>query len=360
MVGEARVIQKVVCLLNGVFDQPLQDLGGLTPLEKAQTPTLDGLVHQGRLTTRELSKWGGHETALFGLLTGTLGPRGLGCACFEAAALGYRLTPNQVAYSVRFVSTADGVVVDVDNQLLNDAEGGACCRLLNKELGALGFHWIHVEGPKALLISDSPSLREAEDFKQGWSPWSCIGNSWLDQLPVVDEELRSQFLDVQEKLQAQELNELRFDLEEDPVNGLLLYDGGAWPRVDAAVPNGQCLWTSSRQSAGVAKICGVPCHYFGKEFQRFDHVREGLKNIEEGKHGAPHLIWELPYLWQSTYKGDLLEKIKTIEWLDQNLLRPLWERLHGSGVELELTALRHSDIRKGAVAPGPVQVLTLS
>jgi 2,3-bisphosphoglycerate-independent phosphoglycerate mutase len=106
----------VVCVPDGCADEPIDALGGRTPLEAASMPTLAKLAARGEVGRAAVIPTGlppgsdvgnmsilGYDPALFHT----------GRAPIEAAALGLRLRPDQVAYRCNLVTIgADGTMVD--------------------------------------------------------------------------------------------------------------------------------------------------------------------------------------------------------------------------------------------------------
>ncbi len=298
-------MSEVLCLIPGLIDVPLEDLGGLTPMQKAPTPTLDSLPLEEVISETP----GGFESAFLKLLgVGNLeeGARGP----LEAASLGFSLAPHQRAFSARLLSSGEGVIVDVSDQLLSDEEGRAFFKALPGLFLPLG-------GPRAVYITSNKEIEEQREC----NPIALQGSPWKSRLP---ESLAHSF---EEALVAHEINELRFDLEERPVNGVLLSEGGAAPAWSVQPEYADTLLcTSSAVMHGAARSVGMQIWRLPLEERRFDNIALLLKELPERLKRHSTVILDLPYLWQSTYEGNLREKVKSIEWLDRHFLAPLSER----------------------------------
>lgn len=370
----------LVLLLTGLTDAPLQDLGGLTPLQKAHTPQLDQLAREGGCFSAIPPKGGGVETSLLSFL-------GIeeetSAAPVEACALGLPLKGDETLYCARLVSAGGGAIVEVGDELIGDKEGALLCAALTDEFKGEGVCFVHVKGPKCLVVIENsfgvhvhggsplpgglgPALsmegttpREHLPFGPipgpGPSPFEVVGQSWKALLP---KKIRSKLGKLLERastcLAEHEVNQLRADLEEVPVNALWVSEGGQRPNWMES-PQGfeGCeIWCSTSVIQGVAKGLGIPCKELGRSL-RMDREIESLLRQLQGQ--LPEtLIIELPHLWESTYKGDLLEKIKRIEYLDRHLIGPLAQSSH----TLSLLPLRHTDIRIGHVVEGCVPVVS--
>lgn len=340
----AAFMARVICILNGLFDVALQDLGGMTPLEKASTPTLDQLAQEGEWLRVRPASGTRMETALLDFLGGDEDGETILAGPLEALSLGRRLSEDEMAYSLRFVACGEAVVVDVGDHLLNDSECRTLCAALSGEMREL---W-PLGGARALLIvprqfqGGAPSIDAVE----------ALGHSYVDLAP--DPGLRPLLVEMGQQLQSHSINDLRLDLEEDLINGCLLYAGGwkqEW-RSRYLQPHGMSCFSVDPLVQGVVRGLGMDLIQLPKEHRRFSYIKSLMGRLDEYLELGKDFLFDIPYLWQSTYKGDLLEKIKTIEWLDKHWLDPLWQSCKKGGHELYVLALRPTDIRVGAMREG--------
>lgn len=108
--------RKILLILDGAADDPVDSLGGRTPLEAAATPHLDALARQGEVGLAQTVPpefTAASDVANLMLLGHD--PRGVytGRGPLEAAAMGVRLDPGEIAFRVNTVSlTEDGRMKD--------------------------------------------------------------------------------------------------------------------------------------------------------------------------------------------------------------------------------------------------------
>ncbi len=319
----------VTVLLPGLCDRALHDLGGVTPLEKAVTPFFAACIQEPFSPPES----GGLETALLSLLGIT--PEKVALGPLQAAALGFRLAPHQFAYSLRLLSAGEGAIVDVSDTLTSDSEGKSFCQALNQVGGGTA---LHAQGPCGVWITD-----EEGEPNAGLNPIDLLERPWKPLLP-----LPGMADPMEEALASHEINALREDLEERPINGVLLTDGGTqqtW-QLEGSPPT---LIASSPLLRGVGKCCGMEVRQPPKEKKRLDSLPWILSQM---RHAEEEMIVEIPHLWQSTYEGNLREKVKTIEYLDAHLLEPAKQQ----GVTLIVHPLRQTDITHGTTTAGHVPV----
>ncbi len=101
----------VICVPDGCADEPLAALGGRTPLEAAAMPTLAGLAARGEVGRAAVippKMAPGSDVGNMSILGYDPSRYHTGRAPIEAAALGLRLRPDQVAYRCNLVRVGDG------------------------------------------------------------------------------------------------------------------------------------------------------------------------------------------------------------------------------------------------------------
>lgn len=106
-------MKHVVVILDGAAGWPLAELGGKTTLQAASTPHLDALARAGRLgLARTVPE--GEEPSSSAACTSILGYDPIadyvGRGAIEAASMGIRLQPGQVALRVNTVTIIDGLM----------------------------------------------------------------------------------------------------------------------------------------------------------------------------------------------------------------------------------------------------------
>src|SRR5690554_5018392 len=97
----------IVLLGDGMADEPIEELGGKTPLEYARTPRMDALARAGRLGLAETIPPGFHpgsdvaNLSVFGYDPATCYS---GRSPLEAASMGVALGPDDVAFRLNLVN----------------------------------------------------------------------------------------------------------------------------------------------------------------------------------------------------------------------------------------------------------------
>ncbi|MCD6461116.1 MAG: 2,3-bisphosphoglycerate-independent phosphoglycerate mutase [Thermoplasmata archaeon] len=110
---DVRKIVLVVC--DGMGDRPVEDFGGKTPLEHANTPNMDLLAREGSTGVVDIIAPGvtpGSDTAHLSLLGYDAREIYTGRGPFEAAGAGLEVRPGDVAFRCNFATLEDGVIID--------------------------------------------------------------------------------------------------------------------------------------------------------------------------------------------------------------------------------------------------------
>lgn len=136
----------VVCVPDGASDEPLTELGDRTPLEAAVLPNLAALAARGevgRAATIPAGMAPGSDVGNLSILGYDPARFHTGRAPIEAAAMGLRLEPDQVAYRCNLVTVGeDGTMVDFAGGHPTTDDAGAVIAALQKEFGDddISFH----------------------------------------------------------------------------------------------------------------------------------------------------------------------------------------------------------------------------
>jgi 2,3-bisphosphoglycerate-independent phosphoglycerate mutase len=132
-------VKYVICVPDGCADEPLDALGGRTPLEVASTPTLDRLAARGEVGRAAVIPPGmppGSDVGNMSILGYDPARYHTGRAPIEAAALGLKLRPDQVAYRCNLVTVGrDGTMVDFAGGHPSSDEAAEVIRALDDALG---------------------------------------------------------------------------------------------------------------------------------------------------------------------------------------------------------------------------------
>ncbi len=129
---------------DGMADDPLEELGGLTPLEAADTPHMNALAGKGlvglvRNVPPDMSP--GSDVAVMSVLGYNPARYHTGRAPLEAPAIGVDLEPGRIAYRMNLVTIADGQMADFAAGHISSNEAAVLVEALQATLGSIEFRF---------------------------------------------------------------------------------------------------------------------------------------------------------------------------------------------------------------------------
>ena len=133
----------IVILGDGMADEPLQELGGKTPLEYARTPAMDRIAREGAsglLKTVPEGFEAGSDIANLSILGYDPATCYTGRGPLEALSMGIDLHERDVAYRANLVTIRDGVMEDFNAGHISSAEGAALLHDLAPRLSRAQVH----------------------------------------------------------------------------------------------------------------------------------------------------------------------------------------------------------------------------
>jgi 2,3-bisphosphoglycerate-independent phosphoglycerate mutase len=352
-------------------DEPLAELGGMTPLEAAVTPMLDELSPKSRLgMVRTIPQGMSPGSDIANLAVLGFDPRRCytGRSPLEAISIGIDIAADDVALRLNLVtlSAPTGVSSDGDTDfgdlVISDHSAGD---ITTEEA------YILLEALKSGLANDDKSMEEGGDsyldadfdfsihtgtgyrhcllWKKGavlplTPPHDVLGQTIISHLPTDP-----RFLSLMKKsyriLQNHPLNQARREVGKNPGNCIWFWGAGTKPRLtDFYTKTGQKGIVVSAvdllKGIGLAAGMNVPTvpganatintNYAGK----VNTVLRALLN-EDCDFAFIHI--EAPD--EAGHKGDLAEKIRAIEYVDQKVVAPLYQRLQESGLHFRLLVM---------------------
>ena len=132
-------MKTIIILGDGMADNPIEQLGGKTPLQYAKTPYMDMLARMGRtgrLVTVPQGFPPGSEVANTAILGYNLEEVYEGRGPLEAASIGYEMRPDDLALRCNIISVRDdGTIKTHNGGNLTTEDAGPLIDLLNNTIG---------------------------------------------------------------------------------------------------------------------------------------------------------------------------------------------------------------------------------
>ena len=347
----------IILIGDGMADNPVPELGGLTPLEAAKTPTMDELAARsvvGQVRTVPIVSVPGSDTAILSICG--YDPRSYytGRAPLEAAGAGVSLVAGDVAYRCNMVSLEGENVYE--NKIIVSHNGGSIdgetAKILMRDLLAEPAFAEVMERAK-MRIEVSPSFRhiavQSGAEVSGLAtipPHDHLGEETGALMPKggPSKELTELMRLSHEFLKGHPENEQRIAKGKLPANGLWFWAEGTV----AALPSFAELFgkTGFVVSAvplvwGIGALAGLDKTIVPGANGELDTNYEGkAKAVISGlKSGYDFALMHIEAPDECTHMGDLSGKIEAIQRLDERALRPLLQGLDKLGDDYRLVIL---------------------
>jgi 2,3-bisphosphoglycerate-independent phosphoglycerate mutase len=318
---------------DGAADEPLNELGGKTVLEIAETPNMDKISTQGRLGQVNTIPKGmepGSDVAQMSLLGYNPLTFYTGRAPIEAVARNIQLSPNDWVFRCNLVTICDGKMEDHSAGHISTEEGSKLIKDLNEQLGGESFRFYPGVSYRHLLV-----FKDADFDVKTYPPHDYIGTAVEKILPrgkgadiLIDLIARSQQLFINH-----DINKIKKDLGENQVSSIWLWGQGKKARMESFKKrfgiNGAAI-TAVDLVRGLSMLIGfdllnvpgatgfVDTNYQGK-------ASAAIKALD--KYDLVFIHIEAPD--EASHNGSIEMKKKAIEQIDKYIVGPVLEALQG-------------------------------
>jgi 2,3-bisphosphoglycerate-independent phosphoglycerate mutase len=348
-------MKHIIILGDGMADLPVERLGGKTLLQYAHKPMMDQLAREGqcgRLITVPEGFPPGSEVANTAILGYDLNKVYEGRGPLEAASIGYEMADDDFAIRCNIITLADGkiithnggnletedarVLIDYLNEKLakpiNEREG---CERVKFITGIQYRHLLVIKGGNKHIVCAPPHDHPNEE-------WRELLVKAEDKAPVEAGRLSAQqtadlinemILKSQDLLAKHPFNLARAQKGERLANSIWPWSGGYRPSMETLMQQYPQIKSGTVISA-VDLIRGIG-HYAGLEIVEVPGAT-GLANTNyEGKaQAAIEALKHNDFVFvhveasdEAGHDGDLDLKLKTIEYLDQRLITPIYKEV---------------------------------
>ncbi len=329
-------------------DNPIEKLGGKTPLQYAKTPYMDMLAKEGRtgrLVTVPEGYMPGSEVANTAILGYDLDKVYEGRGPLEAASIGYEMDPLDLALRCNIICVReDGTIKTHNGGNLTTEDAGPLIDLLNEKLGSDRVKWISGIQYRHLLI-----IKGGSKYIQCAPPHDHPNEQWRPLL--VKPEPGKENLKEEGRMTPQEtadlLNDLILRSQEVLVNATLNQERAKqghdlaniiWPWSGGYRPAMQTLGEQYPQIKSGAVVSAVDLirgigHYAGLDIIEVEGATGLWDTNYEGKTAAAienlrtkdFVFLHVEASDEAGHDGDVDLKVKTIENLDSRMIGPIFE-----------------------------------
>lgn len=313
------MMKYLIVLGDGMADEPLDELGGRTPLEAANTPHMDRIAREGAMGLIRTVPEGyqpGSDIANLGVLGYDVKTCYTGRGALEAASMGIELGPVDMAYRCNLVTIKDGVMEDFSAGHISSAEGAALLQSLNEYSGEADAIFYPGVSYRNLMVA--PGGRGVESTP----PHDIVGQKIDPYLPSgPDRELIVSLMEKSSRVFADHpVNQERISAGKKPATHIWPWSSGRRP----AIPLFADRWGKKGGMISAVDLLNGIARYAGMEIIRVPGATGFLDTDYDAKaRYAIDALKQLDFLYlhveapdEAGHMGDLNEKILAIERVD--------------------------------------------
>ena len=340
-------MKHIIILGDGMADLPVERLGGKTLLQYAHKPMMDQLAREGRcgrLITVPEGFPPGSEVANTAILGYDLNKVYEGRGPLEAASIGYEMADDDFAIRCNIITLEDGKIITHNGGNLETKDGDVLIKYLNQHLGServrfiTGIQYRHllvIKGGSKHIVCAPPH----DHPNEAWRPLlvQAEKNAPIEKGRMTAQEtadlLNDLILKSQQLLANHPFNIERAKRGERQANSIWPWSGGYRPSMETLMQQYPQVKSGAVISA-VDLIQGIG-KYAGLRIIKVPGAT-GLANTNyEGKaQAAIEALEKDDFVFvhveasdEAGHDGDLELKLKTIEYLDQRLIAPIYNKV---------------------------------
>lgn len=330
-------MKHIIILGDGMADEPISALDGQTPLQYAVTPGFDFLAKNGVSGTLNTVPDGfapGSEIANLGILGYDVRKVYEGRGSLEAASMGVKIADDEVAMRCNIICVENGRIKNHSAGHISTDEASLLIDALQKELGSdtVSFHCgvsyrhlLKIKGGKKDLKCTPPHDVPGADVE------SVLPEALTDEAVPTCEMLVDLMKRSNDILMNHPVNRRRIEAGKDPANMIWPWSPGYRPSMSTlkelyGINKGAVI-------SAVDLIKGIG-HYAGLDVIEVEGATGLYDTNYEGKAKAAidALKGDYDFVFlhveasdEAGHEGDVDLKVRTIEYLDKRIVRPVIE-----------------------------------
>lgn len=353
-------------------DLPVEQLGGKTPLQYADKPMMDRLAREGRtgrLITVPEGFPPGSEVANTAILGYDLNEVYEGRGPLEAASIGYEMAEDDFAIRCNIITIEDGRIITHNGGNLQTEDARVLIEYLNEHLandpeiverygkdrvkficGIQYRHLLIIKGGNKNIICNPPHDHPNEEWRPLLvSPAPIVSGSPADKTRLSPQETASLLNDLilksQELLAKHPYNVAKAAKGERQANSIWPWSGGYRPSMQTLMAQYPQVKSGSVISAvdliqGIGKYAGLKIVKVPGATGLADTNYEGKAQAAiEALKTDDFVFVHVEASDEAGHDGDVNLKVKTIEYLDQRLIKPIVEAIEQTGAPVCVAVL---------------------
>lgn len=338
----------IVILCDGMADEPLEELGGRTPLEAARTENMDRLAGSSEIGMVQTVPDGmapGSDTANLSVIGYDPRKYYTGRSPLEALSIGAPMEPSDVSFRCNLVTLSeeetdyeDRHILDHSSGEISTGEAAELIRALGEGLKKDGYTFYVGTSYRHLLIQKNGTVVELT------APHDILTKRIGEYLPEND-VLREMMVKSYDILKDHPINVKRRAEGKNPANSAWFWGAGTRPMltsfeekngVKGAMISAVDLLKGIAAGAGMHNIIvegangGLNTNYSGK-------ADAAVKALTEDGFDFVYVHIEAPD--EMGHQGSMERKIQAIEKIDEKIIGPVNRALDAAGTAYRMLIL---------------------
>lgn len=337
----------IVVLGDGMADEPLEALGGKTPLEYAQTPCMDSLASMGHMGLVQNVPSGmapGSDVANLSVLGYDPKRSYSGRSPLEALSVGVKMEPDDVIFRTNIVTLTEEEPY-AEKTILDHSSGEIATKDADVLMNAIRSAF----NSETVQFYTGTSYRHIMVWKKGKlvslePPHDHLGTQigpWLPKEPMLREMMEESF----PILNAHPMNLARAEAGKHKANSLWFWGAGTKPSLQnfeektglkGAMISAVDLLKGIAVGAGM-KVYQVPGATGSLDTNYEGKAQAAVKALLEDGCDFVYIHVEAPD--EMGHQGLIHEKVQSIEYLDQRLIALVKKAMDDSGEDYRMLIL---------------------
>lgn len=329
-------MKRIIILGDGMADEPIAALGGKTPLQAANKPTIDKLAQLGKNGVFSTVPDGfkpGSEIANMTVLGYDVRTEFEGRGSLEAASIGVAIQPGEMAMRCNIICVENGNIKNHSAGHISNEEAKELIEYLQEKLGDDVFTFHNGISYRHLLVMkggdkrinctpphDVPGTPVKDVMVEALVPEAAETARLLNELTLKSQEL----------LKDHPVNLKRIAAGKDPANSIWVWSPGYKPSMQTLAQKVGIQSGAVISAVDLIKGIGI---YAGLESIEVEGATGLFDTNYEGKAQAAiealktndFVFLHVEASDEAGHEGNVDLKVKTIEYLDSRIVKPIYD-----------------------------------
>ncbi len=329
-------MKTIIILADGAADEPIAEIGGKTPLQAAKKPYIDMLAAKGKsgeLDTIPAGFKPGSEIANLSVLGYDVPKVFEGRGSLEAASMGVDILPGEMAMRCNLICIEDGKIKNHSAGHVSSEEAKELILFLDKELndGKVNFypgvsyrHLLKLKGGNKNLDCTAPHDVTGTPYKE------VLIKAETTEAQETADYLNQFIIKSQELLKDHPVNKKRIAEGKDPANSIWPWSPGYRPQMQTlqelfGIKSGSVI-SAVDLIMGIGVYAGLKLIHVEGATGLYDTNYEGKAEAAiEALKKDDFVYLHIEASDEAGHEGDYELKTKTIEYLDNRVVKTIYE-----------------------------------